>query len=220
MTLSCRRILALVTLINIVFLITMTVICMYPGLGGCKNRVDRSPDVTVDRALGDVLGGLAVGTKGKLCSEHSKVCQCSIGYCCTTGPGGARAAVGYWALARKSMGAAMPWHYEALGLSSNHGVVDQVDNKTTARVCRRCAEECKRLHKLLPAQKSPAKKKDKPRAKKKPKKNEQKKNEQKQNEQKQKNRRDQTAPAPAPAVQDLVRPVTRQQYNDIVVRLL
>jgi hypothetical protein len=118
------------------------------------------------------------------------------------------------------MGAAMPWHYEALGLSSNHGVVDQVDNKTTARVCRRCAEECKRLHKLLPAQKSPAKKKDKPRAKKKPKKNEQKKNEQKQNEQKQKDRRDQPARAPAPAVQDLVRPVTRQQYNDIVVRLL
>jgi len=43
------------------------------------------------------------------------------------------------------MSAAQAWQYEAIGLPSKHGDVDQIDGKTTTRICKRCATDIKAL---------------------------------------------------------------------------
>jgi hypothetical protein len=58
---------------------------------------------------------------------------------------GVHTSTSYWDLSRKSISAAQPWQYEAIGLPSKHGAVDQIDGKTTTRVSKRRATDIKAL---------------------------------------------------------------------------
>jgi hypothetical protein len=121
--------------------------CMYVALGKCSGECKREPTITVNSSLSVPLE-LPTGTKGRLCKKHQKICQCSVRYGCTKfnrQANGVHTSTSFWDLSRKSMSAAQAWQYEAIGVPSKHGVVDQIDGKTTTRVCKRCATDIKAL---------------------------------------------------------------------------